>query len=151
MATPSDSLSAQFRLITFPVSHYCEKARWALARLNIFYIEERHAPLFHRMATGRVGGKSVPVLIAGAQVFTDSKDILNIWIRSPQKLPSCTLAFLNCSSKLRSWKHYSTLCWERQHRFGSILTHSITPSWQNADLRMGYHSTNMHYFPSYSH
>jgi glutathione S-transferase len=76
MATPSDSLSPQFRLITFPVSHYCEKARWALARLNISYIEERHAPLFHRMATGRVGGKSVPVLIAGAQVFTDSKDIL---------------------------------------------------------------------------
>ena len=76
MATPSESLSPQFRLITFPVSHYCEKARWALDRLNISYIEERHAPLFHRIAIGRVGGKSVPVLIAGAQVFTDSKDIL---------------------------------------------------------------------------
>ena len=76
MATPLDSLSPPFRLITFPVSHYCEKARWALTRLNIPYIEERHAPLFHRLATGRVGGKSVPVLIAGAQVFTDSKDIL---------------------------------------------------------------------------
>jgi glutathione S-transferase len=76
MATPSDALSPSFRLITFPVSHYCEKARWALTRLNIPYVEERHAPLFHRFATGRVGGKSVPVLIAGAQVFTDSTDIL---------------------------------------------------------------------------
>ena len=76
MATDSDSLSPPFRLITFPVSHYCEKARWALTRLNVPYIEERHAPLFHRLATGRVGGKSVPVLIAGAQAFTDSTDIL---------------------------------------------------------------------------
>jgi glutathione S-transferase len=76
MVTPSDSLSPRFRLITFPVSHYCEKARWALTRLNISYVEERHAPLFHRLATGRVGGKSVPVLIAGAQAFTDSTDIL---------------------------------------------------------------------------
>lgn len=75
MVAPSD-LSSPFRLITFPVSHYCEKARWALARLNIPYVEERHAPLFHRFATNRVGGKSVPVLIAGMQAFTDSTDIL---------------------------------------------------------------------------
>ncbi len=65
-----------FRLITFPVSHYCEKARWALTRLNIPYIEERHAPLFHRLATSRVGGKSVPVLVTETGVFTDSTDIL---------------------------------------------------------------------------
>lgn len=76
METPLDSSLPSFRLITFPVSHYCEKARWALTRLNIPYVEERHAPLFHRLATGRVGGKSVPVLIADAGVFTDSRDIL---------------------------------------------------------------------------
>lgn len=76
MATPSDSLLPPLRLITFPVSHYCEKARWALNRLNIPYVEERHAPLFHRWATSRVGGKSVPVLIAGMQAFTDSTDIM---------------------------------------------------------------------------
>lgn len=76
MVTASDSLSPPFRLITFPVSHYCEKARWALTRLSIPYVEQRHAPLFHRLATSRVGGKSVPVLITGGQVFTDSTDIL---------------------------------------------------------------------------
>ena len=64
------------RLITFPISHYCEKARWALDRLNISYVEERHAPLFHRLATRRVGGSSVPVLITQGKVFTDSTDIL---------------------------------------------------------------------------
>lgn len=76
MATLKNSLLPPFRLITFPVSHYCEKARWALTLADISYIEERHAPLFHRLATARVGGKSVPVLIAGAQAFTDSTDIL---------------------------------------------------------------------------
>jgi glutathione S-transferase len=64
------------RLSTFPMSHYCEKARWALERLNIPYIEERHAPLFHLMATRRVGGSSVPILISDGKVFTDSTEIL---------------------------------------------------------------------------
>ncbi|MFM9267952.1 glutathione S-transferase N-terminal domain-containing protein [Tychonema sp. BBK16] len=29
------------RLITIPISHYCEKVRWALDLLKIPYIEER--------------------------------------------------------------------------------------------------------------
>lgn len=64
------------RLITIPVSHYCEKVRWALTKLQIPYIEEPHMPPFHRFATGRVGGKSTPVLITENSVFTDSTDIL---------------------------------------------------------------------------
>ena len=76
MVTPLNSRFDKLRLITFPVSHYCEKARWALTRLNIPYIEERHAPLFHRLATGRVGGNSVPVLIVEGKAFTDSTEIL---------------------------------------------------------------------------
>lgn len=70
------TLSPQFRLITFPVSHYCEKARWAFSRLDLPYIEERHAPLFHYLYTKRVGGKSVPILVAGEKCITDSTDIL---------------------------------------------------------------------------
>ena len=31
------------RLVTIPISHYCEKARWALERAGIAYREERHA------------------------------------------------------------------------------------------------------------
>ena len=64
------------RLITFPVSHYCEKARWALTRLNIPYIEERHAPLFHRFVTRQLGGTSVPILVTKTDILTDSTDIL---------------------------------------------------------------------------
>jgi glutathione S-transferase len=68
---------APFRLITVPISHFCEKARWALDRLGIPYQEEGHLPLFHLTATAlRRRGRTVPVLVSGAGVFTDSTDIL---------------------------------------------------------------------------
>jgi len=63
-------------LITMPHSHYSEKARWALDWLSLPYREEPHAPLLHRLATTRNGGRSVPVLVHGAGRFTDSTDIL---------------------------------------------------------------------------
>lgn len=65
------------RLITIAVSHYCEKARWALDWLKIPYVEESHVPIFHRFTTRRYGGKSVPVLITPTGVFKDSTDILH--------------------------------------------------------------------------
>jgi glutathione S-transferase len=43
-------------LITIPHSHYSEKARWALDRLELPYREEVHIPLLHRLATIRNGG-----------------------------------------------------------------------------------------------
>lgn len=65
------------RLITIPISHYCEKVRWALDLLKIPYIEERHVPAFHLLATRKHGGSSVPVLVAKSGNFTDSTDILH--------------------------------------------------------------------------
>lgn len=59
-----------------PHSHYCEKARWALDRSGLAYVEEVHAPLFHRMATRPSGGGSVPVLVHDGQAYIDSTDIL---------------------------------------------------------------------------
>jgi glutathione S-transferase len=68
---------APFRLITIPFSHYCEKARWALDRVGVPYVEEPHAPLFHYPFTQlRGGGRTVPVLVSRAGVFADSTDIL---------------------------------------------------------------------------
>lgn len=65
------------RLITIPISHYCEKVRWALDLLKIPYIEERHVPVFHRLASRKHGGSSVPVLVTKSGSFTDSTDILH--------------------------------------------------------------------------
>ena len=63
-------------LITIPLSHYCEKARWALDRVALPYREEPHAPLLHRLATRRNDGGTVPVLVHGSSRFIDSTDIL---------------------------------------------------------------------------
>ncbi len=92
-------MSQSNRLITIPVSHYCEKTRWALKRLQIPFIEERHMPPFHRFATRSkdstvtpqiseqmsllnrlilktVGGQSVPVFVTATNIFRSSDEIL---------------------------------------------------------------------------
>ncbi len=63
-------------LITIPVSHYCEKARWALERVGLPFREEAHVPLLHRLATARNYGGTVPVLVHGKRRLIDSTDIL---------------------------------------------------------------------------
>lgn len=65
-----------FRLITIPVSHYCEKVRWALTRIKVDFVEEPHSPPFHLFVTKRLGGKTTPILVADTEIFTDSTDIL---------------------------------------------------------------------------
>ncbi len=72
----TNSNNAPAILITIPLSHYCEKARWALDRVALHYREEPHAPLLHRLATKRNERGTVPVLVHGSSRFADSTDIL---------------------------------------------------------------------------
>jgi glutathione S-transferase len=68
------------RLITIPISHYCEKARWGLDRAGIAYREERHVQGIHRLAARRAGGgKTVPVLVTPDGVLGESEQILH-WV-----------------------------------------------------------------------
>ncbi|MEA2386445.1 MAG: glutathione S-transferase [Thermoleophilaceae bacterium] len=68
------------RLVTIPISHYCEKARWALDRAGIAFREERHVQGVHQLAARRAGGgKTVPVLVTPDGVLADSADIL-AWV-----------------------------------------------------------------------
>ncbi|HEX5980919.1 MAG TPA: glutathione S-transferase family protein [Thermoleophilaceae bacterium] len=65
------------RLLTIPISHFCEKARWALDRAGIEYAEERHVQGIHRIVARRAGGgTTVPVLVTGERVLSESEDIL---------------------------------------------------------------------------
>lgn len=67
----------RLRLLSIPISHYCEKARWALDRLGLPYVEERHLQVFHYLRSYSLsGGPNVPVLIDGATTVTDSTVIL---------------------------------------------------------------------------
>ena len=68
------------RLVTIPISHYCEKARWALERAGIAYREERHVQAIHRIAARRAGGgATVPVLVTPEGVLGESEEIL-LWV-----------------------------------------------------------------------
>lgn len=63
-----------YRFVTIGPSHYCEKVRWALDRLQVPYREDPHPPALHiPRAWWLGGGRTVPVLIApDGQVFPDS-------------------------------------------------------------------------------
>lgn len=66
------------KLITIPVSHYCEKARWALERAGLEFEERRHLQLLHYAATlWHAGTLFAPVLLTSEGTYTDSTDILD--------------------------------------------------------------------------
>jgi glutathione S-transferase len=65
------------RLLTIPISHFCEKARWALERAGIEYVEERHVQGIHRIVARRAGGgTTMPVLVTDEGVLAESEHIL---------------------------------------------------------------------------
>lgn len=66
------------RLITIPISHYCEKARWALDRAGVAYREEGHVPFAQMVYAKWTGGRrTVPVLVTSeGNVLNDSTDIV---------------------------------------------------------------------------
>lgn len=65
------------RLITIPISHYCERARWALDLAGVPYREEHHLPPFQARASRKAGGSgSVPILVTETGSLTDSADIV---------------------------------------------------------------------------
>jgi glutathione S-transferase len=75
------------RLITIPISHYCEKARWALERAGIAYREERHIQGIHMLYAKRAGGGiTVPVLVTSDGTLGESEEILH-WVdaRTPDE------------------------------------------------------------------
>ena len=64
-------------LVTIPISHFCEKARWGLERAGLEYEERRHIQIVHQLAARRHGGgKTVPVLATPGGVYAESREIL---------------------------------------------------------------------------
>jgi glutathione S-transferase len=82
MRPSSNSSSSRLRLITIGVSHFCEKARWALDYAGCDYVEEPHVPLFHRFWTVPNGGRSVPLLVTGDGPIQESSAIVRFADRS---------------------------------------------------------------------
>ncbi len=66
------------RLYTFQISHFSEKARWALDLAGIPYEEKRLIPGAHVFVTRRLAKKtSVPVLVDGKTIVQGSRAILD--------------------------------------------------------------------------
>jgi glutathione S-transferase len=66
------------KLYTFTISHYAEKARWALDHKRVAYDEQRLLPGPHMFVTKRLGRKtSVPVLLDGERSIQGSSAIID--------------------------------------------------------------------------
>jgi glutathione S-transferase len=71
-------MSEMIRLYTFTLSHFSEKARWALDRTGAEYREIILMPGFHRGRMKALGGcGQVPLLTSGARVVEGSGAILD--------------------------------------------------------------------------
>ena len=66
------------KLATFAISHYCERARWALDWHGIDYDEVGWPPGVHKILAKRAGAKkgSVPILLTGNGVVEGSDTII---------------------------------------------------------------------------
>lgn len=76
MASPAPD---EALLVVLPISHFCEKARWALERVGVPYTLQAHPPGFHVPAVKKLGvsGSSTPVLrLPDGRVLDDSSLIL---------------------------------------------------------------------------
>ena len=73
------SKQAEHELITIPISHYCEKARWALDRAGVPFRERAHLQVLHWWPVRRAGGRwTAPVLVCpDGRALPDSSDILS--------------------------------------------------------------------------
>lgn len=66
------------KLLLFPHSHFCEKARWALDYKQIAYEPVAVFPGLHRRTIRRIApGSSLPVLVTGARAIQGSDAIID--------------------------------------------------------------------------
>jgi glutathione S-transferase len=89
VAQAMESKVTQPVLYVFAISHYCEKARWALDHLRIEY-ELRHLPPgAHVQATQQLGaaGSSLPLLVVDERVVQGSGAIID-WADAAAADPS---------------------------------------------------------------
>ncbi|NNL57135.1 MAG: glutathione S-transferase [Pseudomonadales bacterium] len=79
MSGNTDNTRLQAKLYIFAISHYCEKARWALNYLDINYQPVYLAPGLHLYSTKKFGVKStsLPILQHAGDTIQGSADIID--------------------------------------------------------------------------
>jgi len=65
-------------LYQFPISHYCEKIRWALEYKNINYRKVNLLPGLHAKKAEKLSSKSsLPILVHGKVIKRESSEIIS--------------------------------------------------------------------------
>jgi glutathione S-transferase len=135
------------RLLTIPISHYCEKARWALERASIDYVEEPHVQLVHRLAAMRTRtGRKVPVLITSEGALAESAAIVRwadlrlpkerrlVWPEAEAEIGGLERDFDDVLGvEGRRWMYSSLLDTDVPFRFGN----ETLPGWERRMLPLG--------------
>jgi glutathione S-transferase len=135
------------RLLTIPISHYCEKARWALERAGIDYSEEAHVQMVHRIAAIRTGaGRKVPVLITGEGALSESSRIVRwadrrlpedrrlVWPEARAEIDELERGFDEVFGvEGRRWMYASMMNTDIPTRFGT----EPMPTWERRALPLG--------------
>jgi glutathione S-transferase len=138
-------------LVTIPISHYCEKARWALDRAGVSYRERAHVQVIHRIATRRAGGGlTAPVFVCADGVLADSTDIL-AWAdtQSPPNralypvdpTQAAQVRALEDDFDARLGPHSRRWLYQQLRRRRDLaIEYGCTgiPAWEQATLRFGY-------------
>ena len=101
-------------LYVFAISHYCERARWALDACSIEYDLKHLAPGPHLETAQRIGApaSSLPFLETGTTVVQGSGAILD-WVERARPVAS--------TESLQPAATYATACAELERRFDEVV------------------------------
>jgi glutathione S-transferase len=135
-------------LLTIPVSHYCEKARWALERARVPFVERPSIQLLHYWdAWWRARTIFVPVLITPEGKLRDSTAILHYADRrgsaAPLFPPDADLARVTywedrfdtvLGVEARRWIYWVCLGYVSDAALVRFVSHGV-PAWQRIATR----------------
>lgn len=96
-----------FTLYQFPISHYCEKIRWALDYKNIEYQEKNLLPGLHMLTTKRLApDTSLPILVNDEKIIQGSDRIITYLDENyPEK--SLTPEDGKLKAEVLEWENYA--------------------------------------------
>jgi glutathione S-transferase len=137
-------------LYQFPISHYCEKARWALDYKGLDYQLHNLVPGAHRRTVQRLAaGSSVPLLVIGERVAHGSANIITLL---DELAPEKPLTPVDASQRGEAiaWEQWldsqvgvdvRLVCYHTLLNHRDIVTHYFRqggPWWSGLFLRFGF-------------
>lgn len=137
-------------LYQFPISHYCEKVRWALQYKGLEYRLHNLVPGPHRKVVGRFApGSSVPLLVAGERVAHGSARIITLLDELAPEKP-LTPADASQRGEALAWEQWldsqvgvdvRLVCYHTLLNHRDIVCHYFSqggPWWAGLYLRFGF-------------